>query len=347
MASPQASFVESVRPGCVVVLGTGGTIAGTAADPGQHHAYRSAQLGVDALVAAVPALAQVPLETEQVAQVDSKDMSVQVWGRLWKRLCHHLARPDVAGVVVTHGTDTLEETAVFLDLALGARAAQRAVVLTAAMRPATSSQADGPGNLADAVAVARWSQSRGVLAVMGGQVWRGTDVRKVHGHRLEAFSGGDAPPLAQVSQGRPQALREWPVPSPAQQQVTPDRLLDPSAWPWVEIVTSHAGASERGVRAWVAAGVQGLVVAGTGNGTVHQALEQALLEAQAAGVAVWRSTRCVAGGWVSGDAATPTQDEGAGDEGPDDAGDFRRSAWTPAQARVALQWQIMSRRGSA
>jgi L-asparaginase len=322
-------FDNTSRPGRVVILGTGGTIAGTAASADQHHAYQSAQLTVQDLVAAVPTLSGVALEPEQVAQVDSKDMSVQVWVTLCKRIVHHLQRPGVAGVVVTHGTDTLEETAMFLHLALGSKVADRPVVLTAAMRPATSSQADGPQNLADAVAVARWREARGVLAVMAGQVWHGSDVRKVHGHRIDAFTGGDAPALARVSQGHPTALRSWPEPRSligsgevAMPAHWDQPTYQPALWPWVEIVTSHAGAVDKGVRACVAAGVQGLVVAGTGNGSVHHTLEQALNDAQASGVVVWRTTRCVTGGWVSEDQ------EGC--------------AWTPAQARVALQWHLMT-----
>ena len=213
----------------------------------------------------------------------------------------------------------------FLHLALGSKVADRPVVLTAAMRPSTSSQADGPQNLADAVAVARWSEARGVVAVMAGQVWHGSDVRKVHGHRIDAFTGGDASPLARVSQGHPTALRSWPELrslNGSGEVAMPAHWDQPVAWPWVEIVTSHAGAVDKGVKACVAAGVQGLVVAGTGNGSVHHTLEQALRDAQALGVVVWRTTRCVTGGWVCEDQ------EGC--------------AWTPAQARVALQWHLMT-----
>lgn len=339
MASPiwpiPSETSPPTRPGLVVILATGGTIAGTAARSDQHHAYQSAQLGIADLVAAVPELAAVPLDTEQVAQVDSKDMSPEIWVTLARRVAHHLARPDVAGVVITHGTDTLEETAIFLELALAHRCEHRPVVLTAAMRPATSSQADGPQNLADAVAVARWSMSRGILAVMAGIVWRGLDVRKVHGHRLDAFSGGDAAPWARIDAGVPVRLQTTSAPElphpPMDLADLPARNED---WPWVEIVTSHAGASGRGVKAWVAAGVRGLVVAATGNGTVHHALLQALEAAQRSGVVVWRATRCVAGGWVADEAESfPTERTWPASG----------CALTPAQARVALQWQLLTR----
>ncbi|HEY9237773.1 MAG TPA: asparaginase, partial [Burkholderiaceae bacterium] len=123
----------------VVVLGTGGTIAGTASDASDHIGYVAAQRGVGELLQAVPALtgagAGAAIESEQVAQLDSKDMTHAVWRELAQRCAHHLARPEVAGIVVTHGTDTLEETAWFLQRTL---APQRPIVLTAAMRPATA-----------------------------------------------------------------------------------------------------------------------------------------------------------------------------------------------------------------
>jgi L-asparaginase len=130
--------------GKVVVLGTGGTIAGTAASATDSVGYRAAQLGVGTLVAAVPALAGLPLQAEQVAQIDSKDAGPALWLALLTALRRHLQDPAVQGVVVTHGTDTLEETAYLLQRVLPGG---RPVVLTAAMRPASALQPDGPQNL--------------------------------------------------------------------------------------------------------------------------------------------------------------------------------------------------------
>ncbi|MCU0814799.1 MAG: asparaginase, partial [Burkholderiaceae bacterium] len=184
---------------------------------------------------AVPPLADVPLECEQVAQLDSKDMTHAVWQRLARRCAHHLARAEVAGVVVTHGTDTLEETAYVLHRVL---APAKPLVLTAAMRPATSLQADGPQNLLDAVTVAR-SAVRGVVAVIAGQVHGAADLRKVHTWRLDAFSSGDAGPVALVESARVRVLREPPVTA----ALGVDALAaDPSSWPRVEVAANHAGA---------------------------------------------------------------------------------------------------------
>ncbi|HEY0821371.1 MAG TPA: asparaginase [Rhizobacter sp.] len=304
----------------IVVLGTGGTIAGTARSADDNVGYSAAQLGVETLVAAVPALAGRTLECEQVAQADSKDMDFAIWRTLAQRVAHHLARDEVAGVVVTHGTDTLEETAYFLQRVL---APAKPVVMTAAMRPATSLQADGPQNLLDAVIVAEHPGAHGVLAVLGGTLHAATEVRKAHTYRVDAFSSGDAGPLGVVEEGVVTLWRNWPQGTPLGLQWLPH---ESDAWPQVEIVTSHAGASGALVRAACDIGVQGLVVAATGNGTVHAVLEEALLEAQGQGVTVWRSSRCGNGRVL----------ERADDALPSAGG------LTPAKARVELILQLLS-----
>ncbi|MBX9833301.1 MAG: asparaginase, partial [Burkholderiaceae bacterium] len=148
-------------------MGTGGTIAGTSAQAGDNIGYTAAQVGVAQLLQAVPGLHAVAsaLHTEQVAQIDSKDMDGEVWRALALRSAHHLADPEVRGIVITHGTDTLEETAWFLHQVLDAR---KPVVLTCAMRPATALAPDGPQNLLDAVAVALTPGATGVLMVASG-----------------------------------------------------------------------------------------------------------------------------------------------------------------------------------
>jgi L-asparaginase len=303
----------------VVVLGTGGTIAGTAARADDTLNYRAAQLGVNQLVAAVPPLAGVPLQAEQVAQLDSKDMDVATWLLLARRAAQHLARDDVAAVVVTHGTDTLEETAWFLHRVL---APSKPLVLTAAMRPASSLQADGPQNLLDAVTVALTPGARGVVAVLAGVVHGADDLRKVHGHRIDAFSSGDAGPVARVEDGRLRMFRPWSSAPAHAADVWP---VDAADWPAVDIVTSHAGARGETIDALVAAGAKGLVIAGTGNGTLHHALAAAAQRAVAAGVRVVRASRCGSGGVVAS----------AADELP------TYGPLTPVQARIELQLDLL------
>ena len=273
----------------IVVLATGGTIAGRAASAHDNVGYQAAELGVDELLRGLLVPDGVEVQAEQVAQLDSKDMDGATWQRLAERVHHHLQQPEVQALVITHGTDTLEETAWLLQRVL---APAKPVVLTAAMRPATSLQADGPQNLADALAVAATAGACGVVAVLAGQVHGAADLRKRHSHRLDAFDSGDAGPVGRVAEGRLTRWRDWP------QGIAlglNGLRQDVATWPWVEIVTSHAGTSGRGVDALVAAGVQGLVVAGTGNGSLHHELEAALQRAQQGGVAVRVVTRCAAG----------------------------------------------------
>jgi L-asparaginase len=305
---------------CVVILGTGGTIAGAAATPQDHVGYKAGALAPSELVAAVPALAGRQLELHALAQLDSCDMDHGTWQRLAQALVQHLARPEVAGVVVTHGTDTLEETAFFLHHTVRA---DKPVVLTAAMRPATALSADGPQNLLDAVTLATLPGARGVLVMFGGTVHAGTDIRKLHGYRVEAFSSGDAGPLALMEDGRLRRFRAWPDTQALHQAAL---KVDAALWPVVEIVTSHAGARGQTIAALVAAGAKGLVIAGTGNGSVHTSLLAATRHAQAAGVKVLRSSRCILGG-VVGEPADALPSAGS---------------LTPAQARVRLLLEMLS-----
>ncbi len=299
----------------VVIIGTGGTIAGTAASAQDALGYTSAQLGVAELAAG---LGVDRVETEQLAQIDSRDMSHALWQQLAHRVAEHLARPAVCGVVVTHGTDTMEETAYFLQRVL---APGKPVVLTGAMLPATHHQADGPRNLADAVTLARHPGALGVLVAFAGQVWSGLEVRKAHSHRLDAFNAGDAGPLALFEPTGLHDLRAWPL---GVALGLPAISADLTTWPWVEVLASHAGFDARTVQALCEAGVRGLVVAGTGNGSLHHALRAALNNAVAAGVPVLLTSRCAAGG-VLGDA-------------PFEAA----AALTPWQARVELLLRLLA-----
>ncbi len=289
----------------IVVLGTGGTVAGTAATAGDNIGYTAAQLGVAQLLAAIPALAQLPcaVVAEQVAQVDSKDMGFAIWQALAARVGHFLALPEVGGVIITHGTDTLEETAFFLHAVLPADlVVRKPVVLTCAMRPSTAMVPDGPQNLLDAFAVALTDGACGVLAVCAGTLHGAVDVQKVHPYRLDAFNSGDGGPLGFVEEKTLRLTRNWPPALVRSAQVAIKTVALVKHWPRVEIVMNHAGASGAMVDALLAqtvAGhadpVRGIVVAATGNGTVHHDLEAALLRAQAEGIKVVLATRCAEG----------------------------------------------------
>ncbi len=319
-----------------ILLATGGTIAGLSLGPGDRR-YTAARLGVNELIQGVPGIAAMPVQTEQVAQIDSKDMTHAVWHALALRCTHHLASPDVAGIVITHGTDTMEETAYFLDLAL---APDKPVVLTGAMRPADASDADGPFNLTDALTVARAmtesgdAMAVGTVVVMAGAVHAASRVRKVHPTRLDAFSSGEYAPLAHVRAGvvswstldglrvnrSTRVTQPWP---------------HPADWPHVDIVFSHAGADGSVLDACVAAGATGIVVAGTGDATVHAQLEAAALRAQARGVQVVRATRCAEGEVTGNDRSRqPTEMPSA-------------LHASPVKARIDLMLRLMFGSGSS
>jgi L-asparaginase len=311
--------MQSPKP-LVVILATGGTIAGTAAAATDTTGYRAGALGVQALVAGVPALADHRLESEAVAAIDSKDMDEATWQRLAQRAAHHLARPEVAGVVVTHGTDTLEETAYFLHRVL---APAKPLVLTAAMRPASALSADGPANLLDAVTLAESPGVRGVSVVFAGAAWAAVGLRKVHTLQTVAFAGSDCGPVARLEGGVVRQFRAWPEGA----ALGLDRIAaDPAAWPRVEIVMNHAGADGRIVDDAVIAGTGGIVVAGTGHGTVSERMAAALARARGEGVRVVRASRCVFG---------PVLPRDAGDG--DAAGEL-----SAVQARVELQLALLA-----
>ena len=308
-----------VRQQTIVVLGTGGTIAGRAASAQDNLSYRAGEVGVADLLAGVALPEGVTAQGEQVAQLDSKDMDFATWCALAARCAHWLAQPHVAGIVVTHGTDTMEETAFFLQCVL---APVKPVVLTGAMRPATSAAADGPQNLADAMAVAASPLAQGVCVAFAGALHSAADVQKLRSYRMDAFGSGDAGPLAWIEEGRLRVLRARPQPVALRSAAS---LPPPAQWPRVEIVSSHAGAGGALVDALVRDGVAGIVVAATGNGTVHRMLEEALLRAQQQGVAVRRASRCAEGRVLPqpGDAL-PAAD-----------------GLSPVKARIALMLELM------
>lgn len=346
----------------VVVLATGGTIAGLAnrvdaqvsghkGGRGVAGAYTAAQLSVQQLLThsgiAQQAIYQkwveggIGFEAEQVAQVDSKDITEAIWLALAQRVAYHVQRPEVVGVVVTHGTDTLEETAVFLQRLLNP---QKPVVLTAAMRPADDLMADGPQNLMDAMVVAA-SGLRGVLLVMNGKVWGGAEARKWHPWQLDAFMGAVAGPVASVHQGHLSVFRPYDGfadavwaqmgaeasgwAKPLGLGVLPTVTED---WPWVEVVVSHAACSARALQYLVQAGVDGVVLSATGNGTLHQCLVQAVREYIAQG------------GLSRGQVLVATRCGGGGIVGQPSHGLPTAGYLTPAQARVMLMLNLLQQR---
>lgn len=353
----------------VVVLGTGGTIAGLASAQTDNVGYTAAQVPVSALltnlVGAIDGAAGWRIESEQAAQIDSKDMGFAVWARLLARVVHHLEQAAVQGIVIAHGTDTLEETAYFLHACLqGSALAAKPIVLTCAMRPASAQFSDGPQNLVDAVAVVRDPHAHGVLAVCAGRVHSAVSVQKCHTYRLDAFSSGEAGALGAIEEGHARwyraqqvvtGLGAWAMQpvveallrgqslAQGQAQAANEAGASTVRWPRVEIVLSHVGVTgqlvdlltrerEELLASSVPAGergaVDGIVVAGTGSGTLHHDLEAALLRAQQAGILVWRTSRCFEANIVEGPVAGPFPSQGD---------------LIPVKARVAMLLYLLSR----
>ena len=320
----------------VVFLGMGGTIAGSSDSASDNVGYKVGQVGVSQLLVAIPALSGAlcghEAVSEQVAQLDSKDLGHNHWKDLARRTRHYLAMPDVSSVIITHGTDTLEETAFFLSCVLPVEQLRsKPVVLTCAMRPASSSAPDGPQNVLDAVATALNSAARGVVVVCAGTVHSARDVQKVHPYRVNAFDSGDSGPLGFVEEGAVRWVHACSE-AIAEAFVFPFEKLGLDPWPWVEIVVSHAGVTGATVRALygMSSGpmplLAGIVVAGTGNGTIHQDMEAALRDAQKKGVRVLRSTRCSQGRVVAGSSES----------------EFAHSnGLSPVKARIALMLELM------
>jgi len=310
----------------VAVLATGGTIAGQAGDSSKTAGYKAGVVGVDKLLDAVPALGSVArIHAEQIASIDSKDMSAALWTQLARRIDELLAQDDIDGVVVTHGTDTLEETAYLLHLTVKSA---KPVVLTAAMRPSTALSADGPLNLLNAVTVAasKDAAGKGVLVAFNNQIHSARDVTKTSTYAVDAFRSPETGVLGFVQDGRVEFQR-----TVVRAHTVASEFAVADRWSMVEIVASYADVSRVTVDALVAAGVRGIVVAGTGNGSMHAVLTQALADAVKQGVAVVRASRVGSGHVMRNGAAN------------DDAlGTVSAGTLNPYKARVLLMLAVAS-----
>lgn len=272
----------------IQLLATGGTIAGETDPEAGHGRYRAGVRPVEALVSAVPGLdALGPLAAQQILALDSKDMTPADWLIILTATRAALDEPACAGVVILHGTDTLEETAWFLHLTLPAG---KPVVLTGAMRPADHPEADGPANLLAAVRLAASPEAhgKGVLVVMNGQAFGARGVVKARCSGLDAFESPEP----------------W-------QAVRPNGRfagLAVAALPRVDILPGYAGAPADLIADSVVAGARGLVLALAGNGSVPAAWLPALRAARQQGVAIVRGSR--AAGHVAPDANADDTGEG-------------------------------------
>jgi L-asparaginase len=275
----------------VVVLATGGTIAGAAATDVQA-AYTSGQVGVEQLLAAVPQAKKLAnLRGEQISNIGSQDMNDEVWVKLAMRINELLAMPDVAGVVVTHGTDTIEETAYFLNLVVKSK---KPVVMTAAMRPSTALSADGPLNFFNAVAVAASKEAagRGVLVVVNDWIHGASSLTKTSTTAVQTFLSPISGLIGTIAYGEIEWYRGPVGRNTATSEFTVDKN---TTLPRVDIIMAYENMDGAIIDAAVASGAKGLVIAGVGNGNMTTAAVTALAAQAKKGIVCVRSSRVVTG----------------------------------------------------
>jgi L-asparaginase len=275
----------------VVILATGGTIAGAQPKPGEA-GYKAGSFSVESLIQAVPGMKDLASVTgEQIASIGSQDMNDAVWIKLARRVNELQARPDVTGIVVTHGTDTMEETGYFLNLVTKG---DKPVVLVGSMRPATAISADGPMNLynATAVAVDPAAKGRGVLVVLNDDVHYARESAKTNTTSLQTFHSPNRGLAGIVLFGK---ARFYSPPVPRHTSGSAFAGAVPDALPKVFIVYAYANVGKEQVDAALAAGAQGIVLAGVGDGNATAPMIEALSAAAKKGVVVVRSSRVGSG----------------------------------------------------
>jgi L-asparaginase len=324
--------LEPIEPGLprIHLIATGGTIA-MQIDPHQGRAVPS--INGAGLVADAPALAQIArLSVEEFSNIPSEHMKPQLWTRLATRLNEIVATENVQGIVITHGTDTMEETAFFLDLTADG---DTPIVLTGAQRPASAPDADGPGNLRDAFQVAACPESRGrgVLIVMHGEIHTACEATKANTEELDAFESHSGTDLGYVQGDQVFFTND----------VFPRRRLRLSDdLPRVDIIPMYAGADDAALQAALARGASGLVIGAVGAGNVNQALFDGIKTALDQGIAVVISTRVPFG------LVRPLYAYTGGGASLRRAGAIMAGDLTPQKARVLLMLALAAgERGDA
>jgi len=285
----------------VVILATGGTIAGAGASAANSATYQAAKLGVDKLIAGVPELADLAnVRGEQVMQIASESITNDDLLKLAKRVAELADSEDVDGIVITHGTDTLEETAYFLNLV---EKTEKPIVVVGSMRPGTAMSADGMLNLYNAVAVASDKQSRGkgVLVTMNDEIQSGRDVSKSVNIKTEAFKSAWGP-MGMVVEGKSYWFR-----LPAKRHTTQSEfdIKQISSLPQVDIAYSYGNVTDTAYKALAQSGAKAIIHAGTGNGSVSSRVVPALQELHKNGVQIIRSSHVNQGGFVLRNAEQP------------------------------------------
>ena len=303
----------------VQILATGGTIAGTAAKATQLTGYKAGDLGIQVLMEAVPQIKDyADVSGEQIVKISSNNMTDAVLLKLAKRCNELLADPKVNGIVITHGTDTIEETAFFLNLTVRSK---KPVVLVGSMRPATAISADGPLNLLNAVKLAADPQAvgKGVMVALNDTIHSARDVTKSNQNNVATFRSPNAGPLGFIAAGENVFLNNPTRPHTYQSIFDVSKL---ETLPRVDIGYTHVNADRVAIDAYVKAGAKGIVWAGAGNGAISNDEKAGAVDAVNAGVVFMRSSRT---------------GSGASTERKNDSGILHSGPLSPQKARILLQ----------
>jgi len=272
----------------IVILATGGTIAGKSCSCTNTSSYQSAVLSIEDILHKINPLKEIAnITCEQLVQIDSADMNHDIWLHLAKHINALLKQQDIDGIVVTHGTDTLEETAYFLNLVVNS---EKPVVLVGAMRPATAISSDGPMNLYNAVILAAnpLAERKGVLVTLNDTINCSRDVTKTNTSLQDTFKAPELGYLGYIADGEPHFYRS---PTRKHTYMTEFEIEDVISLPLVHILYGHVNDTGSLAYAALQDGARGIIYAGVGNGNMSHTMEKVFSDIQQQGVIVVRSTR--------------------------------------------------------
>lgn len=276
----------------IAILGTGGTIAGFIDSTIATTGYTAGAIDIDVLIKAVPQIRDLAdISWEQIANIDSSNMCDEIWLRLAKKIAKLFAE-GIDGVVITHGTDTMEETAYFLNLTIKS---DKPVVLVGAMRPSTVISADGPKNLYNAVALVanKEAKNKGVMVAINDKILSARGVVKTHSLNVDAFSSPDFGDLGYIVDGK---VFFYNNVTKAHAKNAPFDVSKLTSLPKVDILYSYSNdGSGVAAKALFEHGTKGIVVAGSGAGSIHKNQKDVLKELLKKGLKVVVSSRVVAG----------------------------------------------------
>lgn len=329
LAFSMLGFAQDKKLPNVVVLATGGTIAGAGASS-TGSAYTSGQVKIDAMIDAVPNIRKLAnLKGEQISNVGSQDMSIKIWLDLANRINELLASKDVDGIVITHGTDTQEETAYFLTLTVKS---DKPVVLTGSMRPSTALSAEGPLNLYNAVALAAHPDAKGygVMVVMNDEIHSAHDVKKMITTPVQTFQSPQEGLIGTVIFGETLFFHK---PHGLHTTKSEFSVAGLKTLPRVDIVYASADSSPDIIDLLVKAGSKGIVIAGVGDGNMNTGTLEAVKKATKAGVPVVRASRVPIGAVLI-----------KGEIVDEDYGTVSSDELNPQKARILLMLALLKNR---